>query len=94
MTKCVNPLRHLERLSAKSSRSTNQNAPFGRLSTTCCLVSKWFHALCHTGPYTVDALAARVVFYYSLAHERFGTLAEVRAPLLAGAYTRPLLSST
>jgi hypothetical protein len=42
----------------------------------------------------VDALAARVVFYYSLAHERFGTLAEVRAPLLAGAYTRPLFSST
>jgi len=35
-------------LSAKSSRSTNQNAPFGRLSTTCCQVSKWFHALCHT----------------------------------------------
>ena len=31
----------------------------------------------------MDALAARVVFYYSLAHERFGTLAEVRAPLLA-----------
>jgi hypothetical protein len=33
MTKCVKPLRHLVRLSAKSSRSTNQNAPFGRLST-------------------------------------------------------------
>jgi len=36
MTKCLKPLRHLVRLSAKSSRSTNQNAPFGRLSTTCC----------------------------------------------------------
>jgi len=36
MAKCVKPLTHLERLSAKSSRSTNQNAPFGRLSTTCC----------------------------------------------------------
>jgi hypothetical protein len=36
MTKCVNPLRHSLRLSAKSSRSTNQNAPFERLSTTCC----------------------------------------------------------
>jgi hypothetical protein len=36
MTECVKPLRHLVRLSAKSFRSTNQNAPFGRLSTTCC----------------------------------------------------------
>ena len=36
MTKCVKPLRHLVRLSAKSSRSTNQNAQFGRLSTACC----------------------------------------------------------
>ena len=29
MTKCVKPLRHLERRSAKSSRSSNQNVPFG-----------------------------------------------------------------
>jgi hypothetical protein len=36
MTKWVKPLGHLERLSAKSYRSTNQNAPFGRLSTTGC----------------------------------------------------------
>jgi hypothetical protein len=36
LTKCVKPLRHLVRLSAKSSRSTNQNASFGRLSTACC----------------------------------------------------------
>jgi len=36
MTKCVKPLRRLERLSAKSSRSPNQNAPFGQLSTACC----------------------------------------------------------
>jgi hypothetical protein len=34
MAKCVKPLGHLARLSAKPSRSTNQNAPFGRLSTT------------------------------------------------------------
>ena len=32
---------------------------------------------------TLDALQARVVFYYSLAHERFGELAEVRASLLS-----------
>ena len=32
---------------AKSSRSTNQNAPFERLSAHCCQVSKWFRALCH-----------------------------------------------
>jgi len=36
MTKCTKPLRQVVRLSAKSSRSTNQNAPFGRLSTTRC----------------------------------------------------------
>ena len=36
MTECVKPLRHLERLSAMSSRSTNQNAEFGQLSATCC----------------------------------------------------------
>ena len=36
MTKCVKPLRHLAKSSTKLSRSTNQNAPFGRLSTTCC----------------------------------------------------------
>jgi len=33
-------------------------------------------------PYTLDVLQARVVFYYSLAHERFGQLSEVRATLL------------
>ena len=32
---------------------------------------------------TLDALQARIVFYYSLAHERFGELAEVRPSLLA-----------
>jgi hypothetical protein len=36
MTKCVKPLRHLVRLSAKSFLWTTQNAPFGRLGTTCC----------------------------------------------------------
>jgi hypothetical protein len=36
MTKCVTPLKHCVRPSAKSSRATNQNAAFGRLSTTCC----------------------------------------------------------
>ena len=36
MTKCVKPLLHLKRRSAKSSRSTNHNAPSGRLRTTCC----------------------------------------------------------
>jgi len=39
------------RLSAKSSRSTNQNAPFGRLSTKSHEVAKWFGALCDSGPY-------------------------------------------
>jgi hypothetical protein len=47
MTKCVKPLRHLVRLGAMSSRSTNQNAPFGRLRATCCSVFKWFRALRH-----------------------------------------------
>ena len=39
MTKCAKPLRHLASSSTKSSRSTNQNAPFGRLalSLTKCL---------------------------------------------------------
>jgi hypothetical protein len=36
MTMCVKPLRHLATSGTKSSRSTNQDAPFGRLSTTCC----------------------------------------------------------
>jgi hypothetical protein len=35
MIRCVKPFIHLVRLSDKSSRSTNQNAPFGRHSTTC-----------------------------------------------------------
>jgi hypothetical protein len=56
MTKCVKPLRHLERLSAKSSCSTNQNAPFGRLSTTCCQVSHWFHALCHIARHVIQRI--------------------------------------
>ena len=32
---------------AKSSRSTNQNCPFGRLSTQTRSVAKWFDALFH-----------------------------------------------
>jgi len=32
---------------------------------------------------TMDALAARVYFYYSLSHERFGALEDARATLLA-----------
>jgi len=47
MTKCVKPLRHLERISTKSSRSTNQNAPFGRLSTTCCDLRKCLSGFTH-----------------------------------------------
>ena len=36
MTKCAKPLRHSAATSGtRSFRSTNQNAPFGRLSTTC-----------------------------------------------------------
>lgn len=32
---------------------------------------------------TLDVLAAKVVFYYSLAYERAGRIAETRSPLLA-----------
>jgi hypothetical protein len=44
MTKCVKPLGHLVRLSAKSSRSTNQNAPFRRL---VLLVAKCLSGFTH-----------------------------------------------
>ena len=46
MTKCVKPLRHLATSSNKSSRSTNQNAPFGRLSTKAHL-TKCLSGLAH-----------------------------------------------
>jgi len=44
MTKCVKPLRQLVRLSAESSRSTNQNAPLGRLAL---LVAKCLSGYTH-----------------------------------------------
>jgi len=51
VTKCVKPLSGLATLRSKSSRSTNQSCPFGRLSTHSVQVAKWFDALCHSGPY-------------------------------------------
>jgi len=47
MTKCVKPINNSATLRAKLSCSTNQNCPFGRLSTQSCYVAKWFDALCH-----------------------------------------------
>jgi len=59
MTKCVKPLTFvalhlsdLATLSAKSSRSTNQNYPFGTWTTQHSklpgrYLRKWFDALCH-----------------------------------------------
>jgi len=42
------------KLSSESSRSIHQNGPFGRLSTTCCQVLKWFHAHPHIAGHVAD----------------------------------------
>jgi hypothetical protein len=120
-TKCVKPLIDLVNLKAKSSRSTNQNCPCGRLSTQSDEVAEWFDALCHNTRQVIHRrlyprLLREAAFYDVARGLLLGPMLRRCAPgwtctrrrrtrgrpvpppprgaPRAGAYARPLLSST